>query len=316
MVNTILRKKVVLSAVLAILLLISLIPVLNKTAFENAVFSRVDEKATGFIDDALKRALGAYALARGLNMVISIIQESTVSVQPLGLGVTAALGQVLDPVNDLIERFSWVMLVSLTSLGVQRLLIEIGPWVSLNILLIPALLLWLAGLWLKGRLSWNLSSAGKKLLFAAIVLRFCVPATVMLNEQIYLHFLSEKYESAYTEIERGRERLEELDPLSSSGESDYADGEKSWFGRMSDSFKAAGNIDKWKGKLLELKEKAADMLDYLIRMIVIFVLGSILLPIAFLWGLIQIFRVLLGGFGVAALEALVREKIVPDKAAS
>ena len=32
--------------------------------------------------------------------------------------------KVLDPINDLAERFSWVMLVNTASLGIQRILME------------------------------------------------------------------------------------------------------------------------------------------------------------------------------------------------
>jgi len=85
-------------------------------------------------------------LARGFNAVVSVFQESEVQLEPAGVGVSLALGQALDPINDLVERFSWVMLASLTSLGIQKFLIEITPFLSIQILLLLALCALLAGL--------------------------------------------------------------------------------------------------------------------------------------------------------------------------
>ena len=88
--------------------------------------SSLDHKSMTNIDDSLNRALQSFALARSLNAVISAAQGTEISVEPLGLGVTFTPGQVLDPVNDLIERFSWIMLVSSTSIGMQKIFLEIS----------------------------------------------------------------------------------------------------------------------------------------------------------------------------------------------
>ena len=117
------KRKIILSLILAAALATAIIPSFRNIIYENRLLGQVDRQAEEYVEASFQRALAAYALARGLNMIISVIQESTVDIQPLGLGVSAAAGQILDPINDLVERFSWVMLVSLASLGVQKLLI-------------------------------------------------------------------------------------------------------------------------------------------------------------------------------------------------
>ena len=72
----------------------------------------LDAPATEQVEAGLKRALISFAAARALNGVISVAQGTEVSVQPLGVGVTLAPGQLLDPINDLIEQFSNLMLLS------------------------------------------------------------------------------------------------------------------------------------------------------------------------------------------------------------
>jgi hypothetical protein len=71
------------------------------------------------VDDSTKRALLAYVSARALNAVISVFKGSSVQAQPAGVGATIAIGEALDPLDDFIERFSWIMRISLTSLGIE-----------------------------------------------------------------------------------------------------------------------------------------------------------------------------------------------------
>ena len=95
----------------------------------------------------------AYAAAKGINAVILVIQESELQVEPGGIAVTIAVGEVLDPVNDMIERFSWIMLVSLLSLGIQKALIVIAPWLIISVLLNISLIGMPPALWLKNSIS-------------------------------------------------------------------------------------------------------------------------------------------------------------------
>ena len=72
----------------------------------------VDEAGLERTDAAAKRAVAAFAIARAINGAISFAQGTEVAIQPAGVGLVLAPGEVLDPINDLVERFSWVMLLS------------------------------------------------------------------------------------------------------------------------------------------------------------------------------------------------------------
>ena len=67
----------------------------------------LDQLAQAYSEAGLKRSLTAFAAARGLNAVISVIQGTEVTGGAF-VNVTLALGQVLDPVNDLVEQFAQV----------------------------------------------------------------------------------------------------------------------------------------------------------------------------------------------------------------
>ncbi|MBT8449478.1 MAG: hypothetical protein KJO69_07305, partial [Gammaproteobacteria bacterium] len=64
----------------------------------------LDQTGRSYTEEGIKRALTTYAIARGLNGVISVAQGTEVAIQPVGVGVTFTPGQILDPINDLIER--------------------------------------------------------------------------------------------------------------------------------------------------------------------------------------------------------------------
>lgn len=73
-----------------------------------------------YLEQTSQRSLAMFAIARGLNAAISVIQSVEFG---FTLGVSAMLspGEVLDPLNDLIERFSLVMLVASVALWIIRL---------------------------------------------------------------------------------------------------------------------------------------------------------------------------------------------------
>ncbi len=78
-----------------------------------------------YIDNSLKSAIVTYALLRTLNAGVSVIQKSSVT---LGVGIEGniAIGEVLDPINDAIERFSDMITLSIWTLGSEKTLYEIS----------------------------------------------------------------------------------------------------------------------------------------------------------------------------------------------
>jgi len=72
----------------------------------------LDRAAQGYLANALSDNLLIYASSRELNPLVSVIQSIEISFS-LGAGVAVNLGEVLDPLNDLFERFSAFILYGL-----------------------------------------------------------------------------------------------------------------------------------------------------------------------------------------------------------
>ena len=83
--------------------------------------SGLDTLAAYVNSESIKDGAIIYGLARSINGVISVIQSAEIG------GVIGSVhpGELLDPINDLIERFSSVMAWSLSSLVLQKVLLTI-----------------------------------------------------------------------------------------------------------------------------------------------------------------------------------------------
>jgi len=168
----------------------------NTVLVEKTFINKIDKSAKAYLDKTMKKALFTFAIVRGINAIISVIQDSNVAVSPAGVGITIAVGEILDPVNDLIERFSWIMLASTTSLGIQRILMNIGSWLGFRVLLSLSMLSILTGVWVPQLFKSDMKSVGYKLIFTSIAIRFCIPVVAIATDKIDVLFLNEKYNRA------------------------------------------------------------------------------------------------------------------------
>src|ERR1035437_9472915 len=95
----------------------------------------LENASTQQIDAGLKRALVSFATARALNAIISVAQGTGVAVEPAGVGVTFAPGQVLRPINELVAQFAELMLAASVAFGVMKVLITMGSYWVVSLLL-------------------------------------------------------------------------------------------------------------------------------------------------------------------------------------
>ena len=102
-----------------------------------------DRAAAGELDAAFKRSFATFAIARSLNGAISLVQDADVSMSPAGVGLTVSPGELLDPLNDLLEQFSTLAFAALTALGIQKFALHLSASLLLNALLTLAVAFWL-----------------------------------------------------------------------------------------------------------------------------------------------------------------------------
>lgn len=250
----------------------------------------VDRAAEEDFEALFHRALITFALARALNGVISAVQGTELALQPAGVGVTLTPGEVLDPINDLVERFSWIMLGATLSLGVQQVLLDIGQWWGTRVVVVVLALGWLLLKLRRG--SWPaLEQTVLRALIIALFIRFAVPLTLMANEAVYEQFLESRYLESAQVIESAGSEIEAANaPVAGLAE----EGEKNLFnsfGRAWDTTRESLNL---KERVAIIKARATEVIEHLIQLSVVFILQTGIMPLAFLWLLVQIMKRVVG----------------------
>ncbi|MET3496446.1 hypothetical protein [Variovorax boronicumulans] len=230
----------------------------------------IDAPAREQVNDGLKRALTTFAAARALGAVVSVAQGTQVDATPGGVGVSFAPGQALKPLNELIEQFAAIMLAASVSFGIQLMLLSIGAHELMSYLVCGVALVWIAARWRRGHAPRWLQSA----LIGLLLVRFAVPLSAMANEGVYRVFMAGEYQMALSGIEKSPAAV-----VDATQEAPSAQGE-GWKER----------IERWLPKLPNLKatydqilQSASDWAERIVKLIALFVLQTIVLPLAFLF---------------------------------
>jgi hypothetical protein len=234
----------------------------------------LDTTAEEYTEAGLKRAFATFAVARGMNAAISVLQSASVTFQ-IGAGASLQLGAVLDPLDDLVEQFSWLMLAATLSFATQRLLIEAsGAW-PVSVVLTMLLLAW--GIWhLKDRTppGWL-----PHLALGLLCLRLAVPVTALGSEVTYRMLLAGEYEASEAHIANAG-----VPDVDIQADESLAERVKRWWAQSTDI-----------GKKIELLKASADgWVEHIVRLAAVFIVHTIVLPLLFLWAMLRFYRILSG----------------------
>lgn len=254
------------------------------------VFSSIhlaDRISSTQLDKAFTRSVTVFAIARGLNGLISVVQGTEVYATPAGVGVNFAVGQIVDPINDMVERFSWIMLMSSVSLGIQEIMLGIGETQAVQWLFNISVLFVLIMLWIPQL--WNVKVFN--LLFKSLVvftfLRFVIPLLVLFNEGLFTYVLEPRYEEAKSALEYTQKEAEVIVHQVQKNEKNR---DSSWL----DSINVSKQVQDFKVKTQalwdSLKNKFDHAIAYMLTLITIFIIQSVLIPIVALWLFLNLFR--------------------------
>ena len=257
-----------------------------------SLFEFLDENALKLQDEAFGRAMVAFGLAKGLNAVISLIQGTEISFTPAGLGVNFSVGEVLDPFNDMVERFSWVMLVSTISLGIQKLVLIVSSKLFIQASIVISLFATLPLLWVKKLYNLKLLAFSLKLFTLLMVLRFGAIVAIYSSQALYDSTLKVSYENSAAIVLQTKNALEEIQ--GSTKDVVKKDKDASFFDRVSATSDELGSALNIGEKLDSLEKDIEKSSKNIINLITIFVVQSLLMPLLYIWLMLllakQIFR--------------------------
>lgn len=257
----------------------------------------LERLSSDYVDEALTQAFSAYAVARGINGVVSVLQSISVG-GSLGASFAVSPGEALDPINDLVERYATVMEFSIGSLLTQKILIGITASKIFNVLLSLGVGAFILSLLSRAK-PW------RDLLFRTVLtlvfLRFAVVLAVLANGWVDVVFLRDGInqnvagvggvsESVSTQI---NDAAQAKQPVEEEG---LLDSLKNGFSSISGKAKdLMTQIDPAAAKQ-ELDATIPGVVD----LMAVFVLKTLLLPLLFLYGLKRVFSQLWGWRGAEA----------------
>ena len=227
----------------------------------------LESSANRYVDSGLERALVSFATARALNAVISVAQGTEVAVQPAGVGVVFTPGQALDPVNDLIEQFANLMLTASVAFGAQKVLLAIGAHWLISLTLTLTALGW-AALYLARSAppAWL-----SRLLVVFLMLRFALPVVIIASDSLFQHFLESDYRASQQGIESVSGQIDTLAPA--AGDASLLEKFKAWSAQQPDLQARYGRI----------KQAAEQATERIIKLMVVFLLQTLVFPVFLLW---------------------------------
>ncbi|HSG64235.1 MAG TPA: hypothetical protein VLD39_04515 [Gammaproteobacteria bacterium] len=253
-----------------------------------ALSGRVDAVGSDYGQEALTRALVTFAVARSLNGVISTAQGTELSVEPGGVGVNFSIGEILDPINDLIEQFSGIMLVAASSLGLQIVLLRMSAWWGVDALLLVAACAAVATLWVP-KLFATFGTRPLRWLLIAMVLRFAVPAFMILSSIVFDTFLADEHMAATQALETTGSEIEAINEQATPPLAE----DPSLVQQLGDMLAGSLRSLNARERLEQLRNRVANATEEIIDLIVIFVFQTIILPLVFLWSLLELLKAII-----------------------
>ena len=245
----------------------------------------IDANTDSYFKSAITKAGEAYAVCRILNASVSIIKESHLQIEPAGVGLSLALGQALDPIYDMTERTSDVLITSIVSLGIQKITYELcvafaPPVAGILLLCILALS------FIKNEKTQAFSNLMIRIIIIVIIGRFCLPASSLANQFLLDNFFAPR-------IAESQKALS-INPLAIDKLKDFSlpeiDGVVGTIKNSAKFIKTKTNelSSVFKETINNVEQIVENLLGLAAIYVTIFIVQVILLPILTFWLLIKI----------------------------
>lgn len=246
------------------------VPVVLAAIVVLSLVSPMQQGCVKYLDNWTNKSVGTVVVASGISSGLSVIEDSEVQVSLLGTGGSLALGDSVRPLNDMVGRVVFVALASTVSLGIQRVLIEIGSSVGFKVLLLLAVACQLVAVWV----DWpEMRPFANWLLTVALFGTLAIPSAVLLTGRIGDHFTEGAYTKAQQRLNELNTEVQQLDPTRIS--------------QLEDS----------------LKSSATAYSEFAVNYIVVFIVQTMVMPVLILWGLVKLIGYLLMPAPTARMEA-------------
>lgn len=251
----------------------------------------LDDYTDSYFAESMTKAGLAYGVCRLVNASVSVIKESQIQVEPAGLGVSLAAGQVLDPLDDMTERASNILVTAIVSLGIQKIAYEVCVTFAPPVIG-AALFIFLVVSLIKGERAKGVRGIVLKAIILLAVARLCLPASSVINSYLHDNYFSPQVIMAKDALTMTSPELERLKDMTMPEADGVVETVKSGFNFVSKKTSDLG------AALQAMIKNMGSMISNLVKLsylyVAIFAVQVILLPLGVFWLLARIANVLFG----------------------
>jgi hypothetical protein len=251
--------------------------------------TQINEQILQLHDETTKRAVISFGIAKGINAVISLIQGTELSLTPAGLGMTFSVGEFLDPLNDMVERFSWIMLLSSASLVIQKFIMSFSALAWIKSVLVATAAFGVIALWIGKLQKAVIFSITARLLLIMVVLRFGVFGIVYMETLSFDTLMAPQYSVATQQLQQTEHKLKTIEQNEQPKFNTKPDGifDFNYVEEKYDQVIRAFNV---RSQLEAISGQIEEAYNQMINLIAIFVFQTILLPLLFSWIFIMLIK--------------------------
>lgn len=257
----------------------------------NPLLAPLDQQAHAVLKRSLLLSSASFATARLIDRGIAFVSEAQFSV-----GVASIKpGQMLKPLQDMAVRYSDVMVLAMTSVGLQLFLLEFGKLAALPLFGSGALVSAVA--WLIGPVSWRplLTYLLRIFMVLLILVRIGIPFAAVAVGELSVWVLEPQRQAAEAALSVETAQLQQVEqPLGSP-----ADGALAWLKQL------AANANEL---FSAVKAFSDSMVEKLIQLIVVYSLQTLIFPLLSLYLLWHLGR----WFVRRPLPPALQPKIIPQ----
>jgi hypothetical protein len=230
----------------------------------------LDRTARETVRGVMVRAGAAFAISKTINAALSIAQEITLSASVF-VGASVNPARFLEPVNNLVDQFALVMLLAAAAAAAIEILLALGTAVGARLILPLALvLLALSQLLPAPRpAAARLARLGASAMLLALVVRLVLPLALAMTGALSDRFLEERYTRATAGIEQVERRAEDAAGQAAADPSLFQQS-REWTESI------------WRTTSL-IGESFDSLFEDVVTLVTVFLLETVLLPLAILW---------------------------------
>ncbi len=243
------------------------------------IVSSVEEISAKQCRETLKKATAAYVSAKVINKILTSVQRIEISVQPFGIGLSFAPGELLSAANDAIERVCAALFSVIGLMMVEKLTIGMISFVCFKVLLPIACILGLLHCLFPKICTWAKPTA----LFLAkltVISWLFFPTVAVVTEYVENAYLNVELERQLQDAESLSGKMQALNQDLGAISEEKPEEEQSAWQKFTGTLKSISGI---KEKITEIVDYADKASDQLFHAFCIFMLTTVVIPLFLLF---------------------------------